>query len=59
MALLYRPFALGKMQFSTSQPGKTNEYFVTKLDRRDYVGVIYKLTKFGEDRLRNGFSTWW
>jgi len=39
------------MRFSTSRPGKTNEYFVTKLGRRDYVGKIYKLTKFGEDRL--------
>jgi len=44
------------MRFSTSLPGKTNEYFVTKFGRRDYVGKIYKLTKFGEDRLQNGAS---
>jgi len=25
----------------------------------DYVGKIYKLTKFGADRLRYGASTWW
>jgi len=49
----------GKMLFSTSWPGKTNEYFGTKLGRRDYVGEIYKLTKFGADRLGNGASTWW
>jgi len=24
-----------------------------------FVGKIYKLTKFGEDRLRNGASIWW
>jgi len=44
----------GIMRFSTSQPGKTNEYVGTKLGRRDKVGKIYKLTKFGADRLRNG-----
>jgi len=47
------------MRFSTSRPGKTNEYFETKLGRRDYVGKIYKRTKFGADRLWNGASTWW
>jgi len=51
--------SIGKMRFSTSRPGITNEYFVTKLGRCDCVGKIYKLTKFGEDRLRNGASTWW
>jgi len=51
--------SIGKIRFSTSRPGKTNEYFVTKLGRRNCVGKIYKLTKFGEDRLRNGASTWW
>jgi len=52
--------SIGKMRLSTSRRGKTNEYFVTKLGRRDSVGKIYKLTKFGEDRLRNGASTlWW
>jgi len=30
------------MRFSTSRPGKNNEYFVTKLGRRDNVGKIYK-----------------
>jgi len=59
MALLGRLLSIGKMRFSTSRPGKTNEYFVTKRGRRDYVEKIYKLTKFGEDRLRNGASTWW
>jgi len=39
------------MRFLTSRPGKTNEYFGTKLGKRDYVGKIYKLTKFGADRL--------
>jgi len=34
-------FSIGKMRFSTSRPGKTNEYFVTKLGRCDYVGKIY------------------
>jgi len=29
------------MRFSTSRPGKTNEYFGTKLGRRDDVGKIY------------------
>jgi len=33
------------------RPEKTNEYFVTKLGRRDNVGKIYKITKFGEDQL--------
>jgi len=47
-----------KMHFSTSRPGKTNEYFETKLGRRDYVGKIYKLTKFAADRLRNDSATW-
>jgi len=51
--------SLGKMQFSTSRLGETNEYFLTKLGRRDYVSEIYKLTEFGEDRFRNGASTWW
>jgi len=52
--------SIGKMRFSISRPGKTNEYFVTKLGRRDYVGEIYKLTKFDAYRLRNGASTcWW
>jgi len=50
--------SMGKMRFSTSRCGKINEYFVTKLGRRDYVGEIYKLIKFGENRLRNGASTW-
>jgi len=31
----------GKMLFSTSRPGKINEYFGTKLARRDIVGKIY------------------
>jgi len=35
------------------------EYFGTKLGRRDYVGKIYKRSKFGADRLRNGAATWW
>jgi len=43
----------GKMLFSSSRPGKANEYFGTKLFRLDYVDKIYKLTKFGADRLRN------
>jgi len=43
--------SIGKMRFSTFRPGKTNKYFVTKLGKRDYVGKIYKLTKFGKDRL--------
>jgi len=47
------------MRFSTSRPGKTNKYFVTKPGRRDKVSKIYKLTKCVEDRLRNGASTWW
>jgi len=34
--------SIGKMRFSTSRPGKTNEYFVTKRGRRDNVGKIYK-----------------
>jgi len=51
-------FSIGKIRFSTSRPGKTNEYFVTKPGRRDYIGKIYKLTQFGEDRSRNGASTW-
>jgi len=51
--------SIWKMRFSTSRPGKTDEYFVTKLGRRDNVGKIYKLTNVGEDRLRNGASTWW
>jgi len=54
-----RLISKGMMRFSTSWPGKTNEYFGTKLGRRDYVGKIYKLTKFGADRSRNGASTWW
>jgi len=29
--------SIGKKQFSTSQSGKTNEYFVIKLGRRDYA----------------------
>jgi len=33
---------------------KTNELFGTKLGRRDYIGMIYKLTEFGADRLQNG-----
>jgi len=45
----YRPIgrlqSKGEMLFSTSRPGKANE--------------IYKYTKFGADRLRNGASTWW
>jgi len=46
------PFlSIGKMRFSTSRPGKTNTYFVTKLGRRNNVGKIYKLNKFGKDRL--------
>jgi len=52
-----RSISKGKRRFSTSRPGKTNEYFGSKLGRRDYVGKIY--TKFGADRLRNGASTWW
>jgi len=40
-----RLLSKGKMRFSTSRPGKTNEYFVTKLGRRDYVSK----TKFGAD----------
>jgi len=61
MALLYigRLLSKGKMRFSTSRHEKTNEYFGNKLGRRDNVGEIYKLTKFGADRLRNGASTWW
>jgi len=54
-----RLLSKGKMCFSTSRPRNTNEYFLTKVFRRDDVGKIYKLTKFGEDRLRNGASTWW
>jgi len=54
-----RYMSKGNMGFSTSRPGKTNEYFGTKLGRRDYVGEIYKLIKFGADRLRNGACTWW
>jgi len=49
----------GKMRFSTSRYGKANDYFGTKLGRRDYVGKIYKPTKYGENRLRNSASTWW
>jgi len=48
-----------KMLYSTSRSAKTNEYFETKLGRRDYVGKIYKLTKFGVDRWRNGAFMWW
>jgi len=48
-----------KMRFLTSRPGKTNKYLETKVGRRDYVGKIYQHTKFGEDRLRLGASTWW
>jgi len=60
MAMLYRPFAFRRENaFFHPRPGKTNEYFGTKLGRRDYVGKIYKLAKFGADRLRNGASTWW
>jgi len=51
--------SIGKMRFSTSRPGKNNQCFVTKLGWRDNVGKIYKLTKFGKDRLRNNASTWW
>jgi len=51
--------SIGKMRFSTSRPGKTNEYFITILVRRNYVGKINKLTTFGGDQLRNGASTWW
>jgi len=51
--------SIGKMRFSTTRPGKTNKYFVTKLGRRGNVDKIYKLTKCGEDRLRNGASKWW
>jgi len=54
-----RLLSKGKMLFSTSRPGKTNEYYGNKLGRRDNVDKIYKLTKFGADRLRNGASTWW
>jgi len=54
-----RLISKGKMHFLNSRPGKTNEYFETKLSRRDYVGEIYKLTKYGADRLWNGASTWW
>jgi len=54
-----RLLSKGKMRFSTSRPGKTNEYFRTKLGWRDHVGKIYKLIKFGADWLRNGSSTWW
>jgi len=59
MALLYigRLISKGKMRFSTSRPGKTNEYFGTKLGGRDYVDKIQNLTKFGADQLRNGAST--
>jgi len=49
-----RWFSKGKMLFSPLGPEKTNEYFGTKLGRRDHVGKIYKLTKVGADRLRNG-----
>jgi len=60
MALLYGPFALYRENaIFTSRPGITNEYYVTKFGRRHDVGKIYKLTEFGEDRLRNGASTWW
>jgi len=52
-------FYKGKMLLFTWRPGNTNEYFGTKLDRRDYVGKINKLTKFSADWLRNGASTWW
>jgi len=38
---------------------KDNEYFGTELCMRNNLGMIYKLTKFGADRLRNGVSTWW
>jgi len=59
MALLYRPFPFHRENaFSTSGPGKTNEYLGSKLGRRDNVGTIYKVTKFGADQLRNGASTW-
>jgi len=47
------------MRFSTSRPEKTNEYFATKLGRRDNVGKTYKLTKVSADRLPNGASMWW
>jgi len=53
-----RLISKGKMRFFTSQPGKTLEYFETKLSTRDNVGKIYKLTKFCADQLRNGASTW-
>jgi len=53
-----RLLSKGKMLFSTSRPGQTNEYFGTKLDRRDYLGKIYKFIKFGADQLRNAASTW-
>jgi len=53
----YRPLDFyGEYIFFTARPGKTNEYFATKLERRYDVGEIYK---FGADRLRNGASTWW
>jgi len=51
-----RLLSKGKLLFHLSA-WKTNEYFGTKLGRRDYVGKIYKLTKFGADQLRNGAST--
>jgi len=56
MALLYRPYAFYRenAMFHLSAWKKTNTYFVTKLGRRDYVGKIYKLTKFGKDR----FAKW-
>jgi len=51
-------FLYWDMQFSTCRPRKTNKYFVTKLGRRDYVGKLYTLIKYGEDRLQNVASTW-
>jgi len=38
---------------------KTYEYFGTKLVKREYLGKIYKLTKYGAEWLQNGASTWW
>jgi len=59
MALFYRPFDFYRENAIFHLSAWKNQWiFCTKLGRRDYVGKIHKLTKFSEDRLRNGASTW-
>jgi len=50
-----RLLSKGKMVTFISQPGKTNEYFGTKLGNRDYVGKIYKY-RYTPNMMQIGFD---